>query len=511
MLGGQPEDQLKAPVQELLREFGVMVGTGVVSATEAPISGVGRPDIAVGTNGLLGGYVELKAPGTGANAKQFTGRNREQFKKFSSIPNLLYTDGNQWALYRQGERKAFITLSGGVVQDGADAVTEKDAERLAGLLRDFLNWEPLAPSTPRALAEMLAPLCHLLRDDVLQALGDEGSNLSALAREWRDYIFPDADDAQFADAYAQTLTYALLLARFSGSAALDTNSAAGALQERHGLLAQTLRVLADPHARQEIETGVELLERSIRAVDPEEIARRSPGGDPWLYFYEDFLAAYDRRLRNDRGVYYTPVEVVRAQVNLISSLLTESFDKPLGFADDGVVALDPAAGTGTYPLTAIQHGLDLATARYGKGMEASSASKMARNTHAFELLVGPYAVAHLRVAERVMDAGGTLPEDGVRVYLTDTLESPHAAPPGRFPLVARELTEEHERALTVKKNTEVLVCFGNPPYDRQQIDPSDEGVERKGGWVRNGDERERTAPAGRLPPTGAGRRAPGSI
>lgn len=224
-------------------------------------------------------------------------------------------------------------------------------------------------------------------------------------------------------------------------------------------------MLADPHARQEIETGVELLERSISAVDPEEIARRSPGGDPWLYFYEDFLAAYDRRLRNDRGVYYTPVEVVRAQVNLISRLLTQSFDKPLGFADDGVMALDPAAGTGTYPLTAIQNGLDLATARYGKGMEASSAGKMARNIHAFELLVGPYAITHLRVAERVMDAGGSLPEDGVRVYLTDTLESPHASPPGRFPLVARELTEEHERALKVKRDTRVLVCFGNPPYD----------------------------------------------
>ena len=152
------------------------------------------------------------------------------------------------------------------------------------------------------------------------------------------------------------------------------------------------------------------------------------------------------------------------------------------------MALDPAAGTGTYPLTAIQHGLDLATNRFGKAMAGNTAARMARNIHAFELLVGPYAVAHLRLSERVMDAGGTLPDDGIHVYLTDALESPHASPPGRFPLVARELTEEHERALAVKKDTEVLVCFGNPPYDRQQIDPSDEGVERKGGWVRNGDD-----------------------
>ncbi len=355
-------------------------------------------------------------------------------------------------------------------------------------MRDFFTWEPLAPKSPRALAEMLAPLCHLLRDDVREALGDENSNLSALAREWRDYIFPDADDAQFADAYAQTLTYALLLARFSSSGTLDTDAAENALRGRHNLLAQTLRILADDQAKAEISTGVELLERSISAVDPQEIAKRSPGGDPWLYFYEDFLAAYDKKLRNDRGVYYTPAQVVRAQVNLISTLLQNSFGKPLAFADENVVALDPAAGTGTYPLTAIQHGLDLATQRFGAAMAGNTAAKMARNIHAFELLVGPYAVAHLRLSERVMDAGGTLPDDGVHVYLTDALESPHASPPGRFPLVARELTEEHERALAVKKDTEVLVCFGNPPYDRQQIDPSDEGVERKGGWVRNGDD-----------------------
>ena len=491
MLGGQPEDQLKGPVQELLRAVGATMNFDVSSATETAVQGAGRPDIAVGIGGLTGGYVELKAPGLGANAKKFKGHNKEQFKKFSSIPNLLYTDGNEWSLYRHGERKATVKLSGDVTEDGAGAVDQRNADDLAVLLRDFFSWEPLAPKNPRALAEMLAPLCHLLRDDVREALEDEDSNLSALAREWRDYIFPDADDAQFADAYAQTLTYALLLARFSGGTlggTLDTDAAEDALRGRHNLLAQTLRILADEHAKQEISTGVELLERSISAVDPDEIAKRSPGGDPWLYFYEDFLAAYDKNLRKDRGVYYTPVQVVRAQVNLISTLLQNSFDKPLAFAEDGVVALDPATGTGTYPLTAIQHGLDLSTKRFGAAMAGNTAAKMARNIHAFELLVGPYAVAHLRLSERVMDTGGSLPDDGVHVYLTDALESPHAEPPGRFPLVARELTEEHERALEVKKDTEVLVCFGNPPYDRQQIDPSEAGVERKGGWVRNGDD-----------------------
>ena len=261
-LRGQPEDQLKGPVQELLRAAGAALGFDVSSVTESRVQGVGRPDIAVGVGGLNCGYVELKAPNTGANAKKFKGRNKEQFKKFSSIPNLVYTDGNEWVLYRYGERRATVKLSGDVTEDGAGAVDQKNADDLERLLRDFLDWEPLAPKTPRALAEMLAPLCHLLRDDVREALGDENSNLSALAREWRDYIFPDADDAQFADAYAQTLTYALLLARFSDGTlggkpggTLDTDAAEDALRGRHNLLAQTLRILADEQAKAEISTG----------------------------------------------------------------------------------------------------------------------------------------------------------------------------------------------------------------------------------------------------------------
>ena len=130
-----------------------------------------------------------------------------------------------------------------------------------------------------------------------------------------------------------------------------------------------LRNLADPLARQEIDTPVDLLERLIGAVD---VARLQRGtADPWLYFYEDFLSAYDPRLRKNRGVYYTPVEVVRAQVRLIGELLERRFRKSLTFADDGVVTLDPAAGTGQYPLAAIEHALDArgGTAGAGRGAQ----------------------------------------------------------------------------------------------------------------------------------------------
>jgi hypothetical protein len=285
------------------------------------------------------------------------------------------------------------------------------------------------------------------------------------------------------EAIEQTITYALLLARLSGSATAQTSDAASHLDPGHSLLAQVLRILADPQARQELALGISLLERSIGAVDVKALGKH--GTEPWLYFYEDFLDVYDHKLRKDRGVYYTPIQVVQAQVRLVSHLLQDRLSRSLSFADEDVVLLDPAVGTGTYPLAAIKHGLDVTSARFGPGATGDAASRLAANTYAFELLVGPYAVAHLRVSQEILDAGGTLPPDGIHVYLADTLESPFAAPPGQMTLMHRKLSEEHQRAQAVKANVRVLVCIGNPPYDRQQRDDPEES--RKGGWVRFGD------------------------
>ncbi len=120
-------------------------------------------------------------------------------------------------------------------------------------------------------------------------------------------------------------------------------------------------------------------------------------------------------------------------------------------------------------------------------MRASAATRGANNIHAFEILVGPYAVAHLRFSQRILEEKGALPNDGAHVYLTDTLEPPNASPPGHLPLIYKMLGEEHKRAQKVKAETPVLVCIGNPPYDRQARDAAESVAARKGGWVRFGD------------------------
>ncbi|MGC9360896.1 MAG: type ISP restriction/modification enzyme [Anaerolineae bacterium] len=481
-----PEDQLKPAVAALLGQAGELLDRAVQTVTEARAPDhLGQPDIGVTTDGLLAGYIELKAPGKGANPDKLSGRDADQWKRFQALPNLIYTDGNAWALYRSGERVGnVVMLSGDVTQDGSDAATAHDAAALLALLRDFVNWEPIAPSSPRALADTLAPICRLLRDQVEEVIQDPDANLTSLAADWRRYLFPQADDRQFADAYAQTLTYALLLARISGAQELDVRDAADALRPGHRLLADALRILGDEAAHQEIAVPADLLRRIIGAVDLSRMDDKPEERDLWLYFYEDFLAAYDPKMRKERGVFYTPVPVVQAQVRLVDQLLRERLAAPQGFVDPSVTTLDPACGTGTYLLTAVEHGLDRVAESKGQGMRASYATTAGANVHGFELLVGPYAVAHLRLTQLITGQGGTLPADGARVYLTDTLESPHTEPPP-FPLLYRALGQEHERARHVKAETPVVVCIGNPPYEREQTNDAD--ARRKGGWVRYGD------------------------
>ena len=492
---GEPEDQLRGPFENLLQEVGNALSLKIVSTGETRLPGrLGKPDYAVHTRKLLIGYTELKAPGIGANPNRFTGHNQEQWKRFKAIPNLLYSDGNDWGLYRNGEAIGqAVRLSGDVVTGGKKAVTLRNAQAFLGMITDFFSWQPILPTRPtgeldiKAFAAMLAPLCRMLRDTVTDALKDPQSSLVQLAQDWRKLLFPDASDEQFADAYAQTVTFALLLARSEGADPLDCASAETALAADHNLLSKALQVLTDPAVRAEISVPMGLLVRVIGEVAPRSLAGRE---DPWLYFYEDFLAIYDPQLRKDAGAYYTPVEVVHAQVRLVDHLLTNPpLNKPLGFADHDVVTLDPAAGTGTYLLGVIEHALKNVEGRQGIGAVPGQATTLASNLYGFEMMVGPFAVSELRVSRTLEGKGAVLPSDGTHIYLTDTLESPNAEPPS-LPLILKAFADQHTRALHVKSNVPVIVCLGNPPYDRHKaVDPKDiSSLGRYGGWVRFGDE-----------------------
>ncbi len=171
---GDPEDQLTGPVEALVRGIaglsglpsGSVVLTGEVRRDDLLV----RPDIAVAIDGALVGYIELKAPGAGADPRRFSrGHNRTQWGKLQALPNLVYTDGNAFSLWRGGE------LEGEIVQlDGDVEISGSRLRAPASLLRlvqTFLTWEPQSPATARELAATSARLCRLLRDEVAEELG----------------------------------------------------------------------------------------------------------------------------------------------------------------------------------------------------------------------------------------------------------------------------------------------------------------------------------------------------
>ena len=487
---GEPEDQLRAPFETFLKIAASILEKEVVCVGETLLKHrIGKPDYGINIEGLLAGHAELKAPGKGVTRQRLKGHDRSQFDRFAQLPNVLYTDGNEWALYRYGKRdRAVVRLSGEVAQDGREAVSERNTLALWPLLIDFLAWEPFIQTDSQGhidlkeFARQLAALCRFLRDDVAESLNDATSPLNRTAEGWRHLLFPNAPDEQFADAYAQTVVFALLLARSAMSDqedGLTLENAQNALQPQHNLLSAALLALTEQDAYTEIGGAVASVLRLVNAI-PVTALEADP--DLWLYFYEDFLAEYDPDLRKNAGVYYTPIEVVHAQVRLIDDLLVNRLGKTDGFSSPGVVTLDPATGTGTYLLGVIDHALQRVACEQGTGAVAGQATRLAQNTCGFEIMVGPYAVAHLRVTGALRAWEANLPTDGAQIYLTDTLESPNILPlQGHFG-PAQALSQEHERALRVKKDEKVLVCLGNPPYDRSPA------ATATGGWVRRGDE-----------------------
>ena len=513
------EDQLKSPIKQLLRDAGNIRGQTIRSQTEKQERRIGvRPDLGVFAESLIIGHVELKAPGKGANPKAFTSKHdKTQWKKLQSLPNLLYTDGRAFTLFRQDSKAkdgattqlkpAFqFVMEDDPVHYGADAVSDKNVGDFRRLIDAFLIWEPISPTNVTQLADFLAPITRIMREEVEYALEADTRAFRILQTNWRTQLMPGLNDKQFADAYAQTLVYSMTLATFEDPNAVGASLASRALHDVNPVLSEALDELSHKSAREHLKTSYPLLERYLQYLEPALIQVES--GDLWLYFYETFLAKYDPKLRKNYGVYYTPTEVVKLQVRLVDELLRTRFGKPYGFADESVTVLDPAAGTGTYPVAVADHALD-AVRELGTGQVAETAKMLARNIYGFEILVGPYAVAHLRlretlreplevVAREQAEASGEDPDEAaeavrlpgrINLYLANTLESPFLEPEGALSLGTQSLVDEHRAAQAIKREGKVLVCIGNPPYDRQQKDAgeTEDDIVRKGGWVRYGD------------------------
>jgi len=475
---GQSEDQLRAPIELLVRDLAGLCDpkwyNGVALVGETSASGLkARPDYAVTLAKVLVGFIELKAPGKGADPRLFRGaHDKRQWEQLKCLPNLIYTDGSEFALWRDGELVgSVVRLSGDLFKAGVGLVAPP---ALLKLVEEFLRWSPTTPRTAKELAAVSARLCRLLREEVEEHLTLGSPGLKSLGKAWRKALFPNATNKQFADGYAQAVTFGMLMARARGIPLDDIRRAAQQLGDT--LIGAALRVLTFSDKTSQPITSIRTLSQVIDAVDWERMSAGS--ADAWLYFYEDFLAEYDGALRKQTGSYYTPAEVVTEMVRLVDDALRKRFKLPDGLASHSVVIADPAAGTGTFLLGVLRKIAQVVTDDLGEGAVPSALDAAVRRLIGFDVQLGPFAVAQLRILAELRSLMGDAPSSNPRLYVADTLANPYMEQEWLGPILD-EIADSRRKANEIKRDERIMVVLGNPPYRDRAKD--------LGGWIVDGD------------------------
>src|ERR1039458_5052967 len=494
---GEPEEQLRAPFRRVLfrsAELSSLPKTAVAAVGESSVSDLKtRPDYAVTVHKALVGFIELKAPGKGADPRKFKDpHDKAQWEKLHSLPNLIYTDGNSFSLWQDGELVgSVITLIGDIESSGSQLQAPPG---LLGLFEKFFRWEPLPPRSAKELARTSARLCKLLRDEVTEQLALKSEALTSLAMDWRKLLFPEANDKTFADGYAQAVTFGLLMARAKDiRLATGFEKVARELTHTSSLIGAALRLLTDNAENQAtLKTSLGTLTRVLDAVHWPTISKGRP--ETWLYFYEDFLEVYDNSLRKLTGSYYTPPEVVGSMVRLVDEVLrSPRFGQSAGLAAPTVTVADPATGTGTYVLGVLRKIAETVQADEGAGAVSAAINAAVNRLIAFEMQLGPFAVAQLRILAEIVHLTGAAPKTPARMFVTNTLGNPQDDE-GWIPGILAPIAQSRKDANKIKREEPITVVMGNPPYK--------EKAKGRGGWVEGENAlAEKTAPlADWMPP-----------
>ena len=386
------------------------------------------------------------------------------------------------------------------------------------------------------LAERMASTASDLRDQIGEALDAEAGEgpLSTLLSEVRAQLVSDVDSARFADMCAQTLTYGVLSSRVTDPEGFGSSPIFSSVPLANPFLEAFFEQIHDQAVALDIPgSGLPQLVADLRETNVEAILDQfgttAKGGDPVVHFYEEFLKRYDAKMRADAGAFYTPQPIVEFMVRMVDEVLRTRFGLTLGIADAAtwggvaerngfnvpegvdpdkpfVSMIDPATGTGTFLVEWLRRARasfadgagtadEPGSAAPDQGSALAGAAAVSQSgdwpehlrghvlpsMHAFENMLAPYAIAHLKVALELHAAG--VGDSATQVLLTDTLD--HRASQQQFGTMADLVAAEGERSAHLKESERFTIVIGNPPYDREQRDTDDDG-RRKGGVVRYG-------------------------
>ncbi|MBE0436589.1 MAG: N-6 DNA methylase, partial [Methylomicrobium sp.] len=440
----------------------------------------GAPDYIVTKGQVPLGYIEAKDVGKSLDAEE----KKDQMKRYlTSLGNLILTDYLEFRWYVEGEHRRTVRI-GQVGPGGKMKVAPQGVVELAELLQLFLSHQTPTVRKPKELAMRMAAIArmvHNLIEATFEKEGKTGGAFHGQLAAFRETLIPDLEPGQFADMYAQTIAYGLFAARVSEPEDKDFSreKAAWTLPKTNPFLRELFNQIAGPGLDERITWAVDdlanLLSRADMAAILEDFGRQIGKSDPVVHFYETFLASYDPKLRESRGVYYTPEPVVSYIVRSIDHILRTRFGRSMGLADTGTLILDPAVGTATFLYFVIQHVREsLIAAGQGGGWSNYIKEHLLNRIFGFELLMAPYAMAHLKLGLLLDETGYDFSgNERLGIYLTNTLEE---AVKKSEALFAQFIADEANAAARIKRDEPIMVVLGNPPYSGHSAN--------KGSWIK---------------------------
>ena len=471
--GDAREETYYSTLEKLLQEYSESINKKDIKITTLPKqTEAGNPDFRVwdGKQHIVG-YIEAKKPGSNLDDIEIS----EQLKRYNStFPNLILTNFTEFRLYRDGRLMDKISLCRPFIIYQLDTIPPlENKEQFLKLLESFFSFSLPKIYNAKTLAVELAKRTRFLKNEVIEEeLREEENNkqgfILGFYEAFQEYLIKGLSQKDFADLYSQTITYGLFAARTRSTGEFNRKLAYDNIPQTIGILRDIFEFISMGNLPIQMEWTIDDIAEVLAVTDVKKILlqyyHKGKGKDPVIHFYETFLAEYDPRTRERRGVYYTPEPVVSYIVRSLNSILKEYFDKADGFADKSVTVLDPAAGTLTFLAEAAKLAVKEFVSKYGEGARGSFIKEqILQNFYAFELMMAPYAIGHLKMSFLLEELGYKLEEDErFKLYLTNTLEMEELAQTN-LPGMA-SLSKESHLADKVKKEQPILVILGNPPY-----------------------------------------------
>ncbi|MFP6206592.1 type ISP restriction/modification enzyme [Helicobacter pylori] len=432
----------------------------------------GQPDFRVSFQGLNIGYIENKRVGTNLNRLL---KSDQVLKYLELNPNLMLTDYLNFVWVGKDENneplsKREISIASPDELSKPLKPNPQTERDLIELFKSFFNHEAAPITNAKDFATRLSAPTKYLKDALITYQKD--TQVSSIFNNFKEYLYEELSFEDFSDAFAQTLTYSLFLAKLNHPfEKINLDNVRSSIPKNFAVIREMADFLKRLDAIKEIQWLLNEILSLINHVDMDSIIKDlNDDKDPYLHFYETFLSAYDPKLREKKGVYYTPDSVVKFIINALDSLLKTHFkDAPLGLKsaldNENIKLLDFATGTGTFLLEAFRKALETRkTSDGGTSTKEDKYQNLLKQFYGFEYLIAPYAIAHLNLSQAFKEEfKKPLKEnDALQIILTNTLIQPSeiVAYRGLSPIFEKELSNAQE----IKKNENILIITGNPPY-----------------------------------------------